>query len=55
MFGGDFDGDEGICVLRLGGLEVVGQVKEVVVLLVFLAVLLPVLSEGEALSLDKGE
>ena len=55
MAGGDFEGDEGIRVLGLGGLEVVGQVEEVVVLLIFLAVLVPVLSECQALSLDKGE
>lgn len=55
MIGGKLGRDESICVLRFGGFEVVGQVKVVVVLLIFFTVLLPILSECEALSLDKGE
>ena len=55
MVGGEFSRDEGICVLRFGGFEVIGQVKVIVVLLIFFTVLLPILSECEALSLDKGE
>ena len=55
MIGGELSRDESICVLRFGGFEVIGQVKVIVVLLIFFTVLLPILSECEALSLDKGE